>query len=392
MTRRRNKKTSLNKRVLYRIVALAIFSGIVIASLFYAVEMMHIKSKAEDVLTEFMEQPEIKKPDNAPEVYYIGTEAAGEEYLLDTEKELLEYYRTNKEKIPLKHIEHFRRQQIDIYFAAVNANEIYEDESGEALLYTDVSFTTGTVRTATYILIGVVAGLSFLLYGASRYTIRILDGKDKSMKDFFSNASHELKTPLMGIRGYVDGWRDGIVPQEKACAVIDKEIDRMTGLINDILEFSKLDGGIAEPHMEENDVREILYDAVQVIEAQARKDHIEISLELPEPMLCLCDEEMLFSVFSNILTNSIRYARKEISIQAEFKKSPSHIKIIFSNDGKPISKEDAAHMFERFYKGAGGQSGIGMALSLEYIKLHGGDISVFTEKERTIFQVCIKKI
>ena len=271
MTRRRNKKTSLNKRVLYRIVALAIFSGIVIASLFYAVEMMHIKSKAEDVLTEFMEQPEIKKPDNAPEVYYIGTEAAGEEYLLDAEKELLEYYRTNKEKIPLKHIEHFRRQQIDIYFAAVNANEIYEDESGEALLYTDVSFTTGTVRTATYILIGVVAGLSFLLYGASRYTIRILDGKDKSMKDFFSNASHELKTPLMGIRGYVDGWRDGIVPQEKACAVIDKEIDRMTGLINDILEFSKLDGGIVEPHMEENDVREILYDAVQVIEAPGKK-------------------------------------------------------------------------------------------------------------------------
>lgn len=389
MSREKNRKGSLNRRVLYRIIAFAIFSGIVIASLFYIVEMTHIRRKATDVLTEFIQQPEKKRPNNAPEVYCVNTDAAGEEYLLDAERELLEHYLQQKNEIPLKEVQHFRKQDIEIYYVVLENGGMYEEGEGEALFYTDVSFTTSTVRTATYILIGVVCVLSVLLYAASRYTIRILDNKDKSMKEFFSNASHELKTPLMGIRGYADGWRDGIVPQEKACAVIDKEIERMTGLINDILEFSKLDSGIAKPHMAENDVREILYDAIQVIEAQARKKQIEISLYLPIPMMYLCDEEMLFSVFSNILTNSIRYAKSTISIQADCGKLPSHIKIMFSNDGTPISREDAAHLFERFYKGTGGQNGIGMALSLEYVKLHGGNISVSSADGKTVFEVCL---
>lgn len=86
------------------------------------------------------------------------------------------------------------------------------------------------------------------------------------MKDFFANASHELKTPLMAIRSYADGLESGLVAQDRACAVITKKADRMASLVNVVLEFSKLDSGTVQPHMAENDVREILYDAVQVIE------------------------------------------------------------------------------------------------------------------------------
>ena len=109
-----------------------------------------------------------------------------------------------------------------------------------------------------------IEGNVVLLYTESRIyspSFTNLDAKDKSMKDFFANASHELKTPIMVIKGYSDGLRDGIVTQGKVCQIIEKETERMTALINDILEFSKLDSGIVKPHIAEYDVREILYDA-----------------------------------------------------------------------------------------------------------------------------------
>lgn len=73
--------------------------------------------------------------------------------------------------------------------------------------------------------------------------------------------------------------------QDKACAVFTKEADRMTSLINAILEFSKLDSGTVQPNMAENDVREILYDAIQVIEQTAEQKGIEIVPDLPVPLL-----------------------------------------------------------------------------------------------------------
>lgn len=207
------------------------------------------------------------------------------------------------------------------------------------------------------------------------------------MKDFFANASHELKTPLMAIRSYADGLESGLVEQGKACSIIVKEADRMTSLVNDILEFSKLDSGTVQPHMAENDVREILYDAIQVIEQTAEQRGIEIVHDLPIPMLFTCDEEMLFSAFSNILTNSVRYAESCINITALQQKSPAVIIVRISNDGWLISEQDKAHLFERFYKGNKGQTGIGMALSLEYIRLHQGNISVSVCDGNTVFEV-----
>ena len=105
------------------------------------------------------------------------------------------------------------------------------------LLYTDVSFSFDLVRTATVIMAVVVLALSILLYCVQRYTVKILDSKDQRMKDFFANALHELKTPLMAIRSYVEGLEAGLVEQNKACSVITKETDRMASLVSTILDM-----------------------------------------------------------------------------------------------------------------------------------------------------------
>lgn len=106
-------------------------------------------------------------------------------------------------------------------------------------------------------------------------------------------------------------------------------------------------------------------------------------------MLFTCDEDMLFSVFSNIMTNCVRYAKNCITIMAFQRKSPGSLTVRISNDGQMISKEDTAHLFERFYKGNGGQTGIGMALSLEYVRLHHGNISVSVCDGNTVFEVIL---
>ncbi len=382
-------KTSFNRRALRLLTVLAVLSGAVIVTLFFFVARNQIRERATETLKSFAADPGGAWEEISPEIYFVSTDETGDEALTELDQGLLDYYLLNEKSIPLEKVCHFTSGDWEAYFFARAAGRVGERTDGVMLLYTDVSFSSDLVRTATAIMAVVVLVLSVLLYCVQRYTVKMLDSKDRSMKEFFANASHELKTPLMAIRSYAEGLESGLVEQEKACAVITKEADRMTGLVNAILEFSKLDSGTIQLHMAENDVREILYDAIQVIEQTAEQKGIEIVPKLPDPMLFICDEEMLFSAFSNILTNCVRYAESRITISASLQKSPAALTIRISNDGQLISEQDVAHLFERFYKGAGGQTGIGMALSLEYVRLHQGNISVSVHDGNTVFEVVL---
>ena len=382
-------KTSFNRRALRLFTILAVLSGAVIVTLFFFVARNQIRERATKTLTSFAADPGGAWEEISPEIYFVSTDEIGDEVLTELDQGLLDYYLLNEKSIPLEKVCHFTSGDWEAYFFARAAGRVGERTDGVMLLYTDVSFSSDLVRTATAIMAVVVLVLSVLLYCVQRYTVKMLDSKDRSMKEFFANASHELKTPLMAIRSYAEGLESGLVEQEKACAVITKEVDRMTGIVNAILEFSKLDSGTIQLHMAENDVREILYDAIQGIEQTAEQKGIEIVPKLPDPMLFTCDEEMLFSAFSNILTNCVRYAESRITISASLQKSPAALTIRISNDGQFISEQDAAHLFERFYKGAGGQTGIGMALSLEYVRLHQGNISVSVHEGNTMFEVVL---
>lgn len=382
-------KTSFNRRALRLLTILAVLSGAVIVTLFFFVTQNQIRERATKTLASFAADPGGAWEEISPEIYFVNTDEAGDDTLTELDQELIDYYLLNEENISLGKVFHFTAGEWDAYFFARAAGRVGERTDGVLLVYTDVSFSSDLVRTATTTMVVVVLVLSILLYCVQRYTVKVLDSKDRGMKDFFANASHELKTPLMAIRSYAEGLESGLVEQDKACSVIIKEADRMTSLVNIILEFSKLDSGTVQPHMAKNDVREILYDAIQVIEQTAEQKGIEIVPKLPDPMLFTCDEDMLFSALSNILTNCVRYAESRITIAASQQKSPAILTIRISNDGQLISEQDAAHLFERFYKGAGGQTGIGMALSLEYVRLHRGNISVSVHDGNTMFEVVL---
>lgn len=380
---------SFNRKAMKLFLLLSLLSGLLIVALFYIVQMHHIRAGAAKALRRQFAMAGLEQAEKLPDCYYVFLE--DEEFMTEPEREMSRLCKENPQEFPLYKIHHFSYQGSSIYFCLADAQEILLDAEGILLVYVDMSFAVNMVRTAAAILAGASGVLCLILFWAERRTVGILDEKDRSMKEFFSNASHELKTPLMAIRGYAEGMEQGVVSWETAYPVMIRETERMEGLIHSILEFSKLDSGMRKPRMLQNDVREILYDAIGIIEPAAQKRGIQMIVRLPEPVLFYCDEEMLFSACSNIMTNCVRYAKTSITAEIFRQTDPGLLRICIGNDGETISKQDLEHMFDRFYKGAGGQSGLGMALSLEYVRLQGGNITVRSQEGHTVFEIVLRE-
>ena len=379
------KGSSYNRSVLRTLTLLAIISGVVIVALFYGLSMNYVHRQSHSTLSEFTQVHSRGSGKHFPEVFFVSTDESGDDLLTEAEQALVDVYLAKRDRLPFEEIRRFSFRGDTLYYFP----RAIEGENATLLIYVDVSFTVDLIRSTTLALSAVVALLTMILIAADRRTARMLDAKDESLKNFFANASHELKTPLMAISGYAQGMEAGLIAMPEACEVIGRETERMQSLIGNILEFSKVDSGMVEPHFAINDVREILYDAMSVVRPVLEQKGAELRFELSEPIMYSCDEDMLFSVFSNLLTNGARYAQTCICVQATLSPDGKRLCIRVCDDGRPMAQETAEHLFDRFYKGPGGQTGIGMALSKEYVNLHHGTINTFRYKDMNIFEVRI---
>lgn len=381
-----NMKTkSENRKVLYRFTIIAFLSGLFLIGLFYLVEMKYIESSAA-LAIELAEKDGRYVEGKLPEAYTMYADYNNEEMLTKTESGLINYYLENREYIEADEISKFEEDGSKMFFTPAE-NSVNSEEKA-ILIYTDITFSENLVKQTVEILIIALGFITILLFWAGRYFSNVLDEKDERLKQFFANASHELKTPLMAIQGNADGMKNGYVEIEVAYEIINKEIDRMTKLIGEILELSKLDSGMMNPNIEQSNIREIIYDAMSIVEPIAIQKNIEIQINMPNSIIRNCDEEMLFSAVSNIITNSIRYAQTKIKIDL-IQTPESKAKICISNDGVSLKKDEIKHIFDRFYKGNKGQSGIGLSLSLGYLRLQGGDIIAKLEEDKSIFEITI---
>ncbi len=216
----------------------------------------------------------------------------------------------------------------------------------------------------------------------------MIDRANDSQKQFFQNASHELRTPLMSIQGYAEGIAGGVYKyNKKAAEVIVKQSKRMTSLVDELLLLSKMDTN-AQLNIEKLDLKELLYDCTWRIKADCDKKGIMIEHQMDkESLFIMADEEKLDRALSNILTNAVRYARSKITVVC--KKEADAFRIEISNDGKPVLKKDLPYIFDRFYKGEGGNFGIGLAIVYEIIKQHNGSIDVRSDDCGTCFIIIL---
>lgn len=222
-----------------------------------------------------------------------------------------------------------------------------------------------TVSVSLYIIMAVcIVGASL----AGLFMGKRIETDQNRQKQFFENASHELKTPLMSIQGYAEGLQDGIFREpEKATKVILNETDKMTGLVNDILSISRLESGAYKLKKEPVNMQEFLAECLTSMEASLYDRNLRVSFDVA-PEEIEADRIQFEKAVRNILTNAIRYARSEIRLSFDGKR------LIIWDDGTPISEESLKHLFERFYTGPNGNTGIGMSLTKEIVEQHGWKI------------------
>ena len=195
---------------------------------------------------------------------------------------------------------------------------------------------------------------------------------EEEKRQFFQNASHDLKTPLASITGYSQGIVSNVIKDhQKAASIILSESLRMTDLVESILSLSKMDCHTFDLHPTDLEVVEFLDECVDIM-STIRRDCV-IHLESAHPLTIHTDPELLKRVIQNILSNCLRYAEHEILIRMST--DGNSLILLIQDDGPGFLEKDLPHIFERFYKGNGGKNGIGLSIVWTGIHYLGGSIT-----------------
>lgn len=209
---------------------------------------------------------------------------------------------------------------------------------------------------------------------------------ESTRRSFVANVSHELKTPMTTIGGFIDGIIDGTIPSEKHSEylkIVSSEVKRLSRLVQSMLSLSRLESGEMKANLTEFDISNKLIEIViaQQQRIEAKKIAIVGLDELPKQMV-VADMDLIHQVIYNLVDNAVKFTEETGKIS--FKISSTKSKIYFSvlNSGPGIDAKDLPHIFERFYKTDRSRSavkestGLGLYIAKTIIDIHHGKITV----------------
>ena len=302
------------------------------------------------------------------------------------EKKLLEYCAGRD--IALNQCYTFKTDKHHLIFMSVQEEQDDWEKPYAYIMYIDIGPITRYIVTLNWAFFAVLLAISSVMCLLGFRFGRDIEKEAERQQTFFQNASHELKTPLMAIQGYAEGIQAGVMDTGSAAEVILAESDRMTELVDELLDISKIDMGRQPLTLSEMDVRELLYDSIRAVEPAAAGGGITITPDFPEtPVMVSCDDTQLRRAVTNILSNGVRYARSQLRLTCRTDKR--HVMIQIQDDGDGIAEADLPHIFDRFYMGKSGKSGIGLALTKEIIHLHKGTIRAYNGDGGAVFEISI---
>ncbi len=210
--------------------------------------------------------------------------------------------------------------------------------------------------------------------------------RDQKQQEFLQEASHELKTPIMVIRSYIQSLMDGIIPKDEmddTLKNIEDETFKMEKRVRSLLNITKMDH-LSNQSLKLEEVN--LHDLVlkKVNRFEWRNVDIDWELDINE-VSCNCDREKLEVVLDNLFDNQLKYAISKVEIQLYQEDDDIIIRIY--NDGPPIKEENQEKIFKKFQKGADGEFGLGLAISKFIIELHEGEIWTTNENGGAAFYI-----
>ena len=209
---------------------------------------------------------------------------------------------------------------------------------------------------------------------------------EKMGQEFVSNVSHELKTPLTSIRGFIETLKNGAVNDHdvayKFLDIIDIEAERLFFLLNDLLALSEIETMKQDVNISSILVEEIINDSINVLQGQAKKKNISISFDIQPDLKIKMSKHKLMQLVINLMDNSIKYSPDSSWIKIHAYKSEDSIVISFKDSGIGIPKEHHARIFERFYRvdksrsRSLGGTGLGLSIVKHIVDIYNGTITL----------------
>ena len=209
---------------------------------------------------------------------------------------------------------------------------------------------------------------------------------EKVRQEFVANVSHELKTPITALKGYVETLKDVDNDEDKNyfLNILDKQTSRMNSIINDLLELSRLEESVDKGDIEifENNILDLINDAINECEYAANKKQIKLHINCSSSIIFNLNKRLIQESVVNLIYNAIRYSDNEKIVKVDVKIISNNLHISVKDKGIGIPKNELDHIFKRFYcvdkshsKATGG-TGLGLSIVKHIMNLHSGKVVV----------------
>ncbi len=225
-----------------------------------------------------------------------------------------------------------------------------------------------------------------------------LGSLEQSRRDFVANVSHELRSPVTSIQGFAQGLLDGAVPEADRASslqVIVDETHRLSKLIAGLLNLSRMESGTTELAITDFDVNEIARRVLISRMTQIDDKRIEVSAEFEdESCFVRADQDQIEQVVINLVDNAVKFTPENGHLTVSTRRVGDHVSLRVKDDGIGILPEDAAHIFDRFYKAdkahtVGKGTGLGLAICQRIMERHGQSIRLISGEGGAEFEVTL---
>ena len=230
-----------------------------------------------------------------------------------------------------------------------------------------------------------------------------LSASEGMRRSFIANVSHELKTPMTTIAGFIDGILDGTIPPEKQkhyLRIVSDEVKRLSRLVQSMLALSRIDSGALKLNKQRFDLTNTVLSTLLTFEQKIEARRIEVQgLEEAESLYIDGDPDMIHQVVYNLIENAVKFTNQGGAITISIADAPSKATVRIRNTGQGIPADEIGYIFDRFYKTDKSRSqdkngmGLGLYIVKTILKQHGGDITVSSvEGEYCEFEFWLPKI
>lgn len=226
---------------------------------------------------------------------------------------------------------------------------------------------------------------------------------EENFKEFLGNASHELRTPLTSIQILIDLFSERKITLEEIYNEffphLRKEVERMSKLVSNLLNLSRLEAGVIELQLKEIRLKDIIFDIVERLTPYISKKNLNLNIKIPENIVLIADPQHLDTIIFNIVENAVKYTPSGGSIEVGAAENVESISIWIRDTGIGIPEKDLNRIFDRFYRVSksrtnedGFSTGLGLSIVKKLIERHGWDIKVESKLNKgTKFEIVIPK-